>query len=108
MSTIDYHCKGVLHTLAHFSEHALPVFGAPFTRVLSRCAAAAFQTTPLNVVPSPIASQFPAKKLIRLVSSCWDQSHLALPGSDTTCSTSPPSDWLELLRVCMREALGWG
>ena len=70
MSTVNYHRKGVLHTLAHFSEHALPVIGAPFTQVFSRCSAAAFQTTPLNVVLSPIASQFLAKKLIRLVLSC--------------------------------------
>jgi hypothetical protein len=65
----------------------------------------------LNVVPSPDVELCLTKKSIRLLSSSRGHSHLGLvPGSAAgadACSASP-SDWLELLRVCILGELGVG
>jgi hypothetical protein len=101
MSASHYHGKADLRTLAHLSAHALFVFGPPFLRVFSRHLEAALQMAALNVAESPPSCLWSIKKLINVILSSEDQSHLALlVVSNSTVTGAPPSSELEgLLRV---------
>ena len=96
--------RAVLRTLNHLSEHALLVFGPPFTQDFSRSWEAAFQTGALNVTESPASALCSIRKLISLISFFSDQSHLGLlPVAGSTMVVSPSSDCAGLLGY----ASGW-